>query len=52
MPKVLIVEPNISQEENEKALRDIADVMEQIVEEEIGAKVKIKLVYKEHKESA
>lgn len=50
MPKVTIVEPNNTPEEEEKALRDIADVMERIVREEYGMNVKITLTKVRDKE--
>lgn len=46
MPRVTIIKPNITKEQKKKALRNIAEIMEQIVEEELGAKVEIELIDK------
>lgn len=45
MPKVTIIEPNKA-ELSKTTLRNIAHVMEKIIETETGTKVKIDLTYK------
>lgn len=41
MPKVIIVKPNNTPEEEKKILRDIALTTEEIILEEYGTKVKV-----------
>lgn len=43
MPKVTIVEPNNTPEEEEMVLKRIADVLSKIVETETGVKIKYTL---------
>lgn len=46
MPKVVIVKPNNSEEQTQRVLRNIANVMEKIIQEEFGVKVRINLFKK------
>jgi hypothetical protein len=46
MPIVKIVKPNTTKEERDQHLKNVSSIMEQIVFEEYGASVKIKLFYK------
>jgi hypothetical protein len=43
MPKVTIVRPNITKEQEEKALERIADVLEKMAIDKYGFEVKYKL---------
>lgn len=43
MPKVTIIRPNNTPEQEERALRNIESIMEKIVKEEFGVKIEIKL---------
>lgn len=45
-PKVIIVEPNNTPEQEKKALERIADVLSRMVETETGIKVKYTLGFK------
>lgn len=46
MPKVTIVEPSITPEEEKKVLKDIANCMKEIIQTEYGTKVKVELHFK------
>lgn len=43
MPKVTIIKPSLTQEEEKKAFENIAHVLEKIIEKEYGVKVKYTL---------
>jgi hypothetical protein len=46
MPKVTIVRPNITKEQKDKVLRNIANVIEQIILEEYGVNTKVTFINK------
>jgi hypothetical protein len=45
MPKVIIVKPNNTLEEEKKALERVADVLSKMTEEECGIKVRYELKF-------
>jgi hypothetical protein len=49
-PIVKITKPNITKEEREQRLKNVASIMEQMVLEEYGQSVKITLFYKDKNE--
>lgn len=49
MPNVTIIRPNISPEQEEKALKRIADVLCKMAKEEYGFEVKYELHFKNRK---
>lgn len=46
MPKVTIIKPNITPEQEKKVLRNIANCMEEIIQTEFDTKVKVELYFK------
>jgi hypothetical protein len=52
MPKVIIVQPNNTPEQEKKALCDIARCMENIIETEYGQKIKVTLFKEKPEEKA
>lgn len=46
MPKVTIIRPDNTPEQEKKVLRNTADVIEKIIQTEYGTKVKVELYFK------